>query len=146
MDRHIQPEGNVFVFIGINPSTADASINDATVRKWISFSKRWGASRFIVGNIFAYRATDVNELKYAEDPIGIDNPKHIASICQEADIIIPCWGNSSKVPKNLQYCISWMENTIREQGKPIKCFGVTGSGDPKHPLMLGYNTQLIDWN
>ncbi|MDF5058816.1 hypothetical protein P3593_24175, partial [Vibrio parahaemolyticus] len=24
-------------------------------------------------------------------------------------------------------------------------FGVTGSGDPKHPLMLGYSTKLVPW-
>jgi len=59
LERDVQPEGKVFAFFGVNPSTADASLDDATVRKWIGFSKVNGARRFVVGNVFAYRSTDV---------------------------------------------------------------------------------------
>jgi len=30
-------------------------------------------------------------------------------------------------------------------GKPVKVFGLTAGGDPKHPLMLPYDTPLVDW-
>jgi hypothetical protein len=34
---------------------------------------------------------------------------------------------------------------LQTSGKPVKHFGLTQSGDPKHPLMLGYDTKLIEW-
>jgi hypothetical protein len=58
LERTVAMTGPVYAFFGVNPSTADASIDDATVRKWIGFTKKWGGSRFIVGNVFAYRSTD----------------------------------------------------------------------------------------
>ena len=70
LDRMVSDSGPVYAFFGVNPSTADASVDDATVRKWRGFVQRWGGSRFIVGNVFAYRATDVNELATAVDPFG----------------------------------------------------------------------------
>ncbi len=98
LDRVIGITGPVYAFFGVNPSTADASLDDATVRKWIGFCKRWGASRLIVGNVFAYRATDVRELTKVNDPHGPDIGVHLRDFITEADILVPCWGNTTKVP------------------------------------------------
>ena len=57
LDRVVGMDGPVFAFFGINPSTADATENDQTVRKWIGFTKTWGGSRFIVGNVWPLRIT-----------------------------------------------------------------------------------------
>lgn len=145
LDRKIAPAGPVYAFFGINPSTADANVDDATVRKWIGFCKRWGASRFIVGNAFAYRATDVRELAKAEDPHGPDIGDHITAIIEEADILVPCWGNTTKVPPKLQEFFDVLIDALVSSEKPVKCFGLTKAGDPMHPLMLGYSTPLVPW-
>jgi hypothetical protein len=42
-------------FIGLNPSTADESQDDPTVRRCIDFAKRWGAGALCMTNIFAFR-------------------------------------------------------------------------------------------
>ncbi|WHI48961.1 DUF1643 domain-containing protein [Microbulbifer sp. VAAF005] len=63
--------GNVFAYFGVNPSTADETIDDQTVKKWIGFTAKNSGSRFVVGNVFAYRATEVNELASTEDPVGL---------------------------------------------------------------------------
>ena len=70
LDRTVSDSGPVYAFFGVNPSTADASVDDATVRKWRGFVQRWGGSRFIVGNVFAYRSTDVRQLAAVEDAFG----------------------------------------------------------------------------
>lgn len=138
--------GPVYAFFGVNPSTADATLDDATVRKWTGFVKRWGGSRFIVGNVFAYRATDVRELATLPGPVlGDPNWDHLRAICAEADILVPCWGNRTKVPKSLWYAFGAPVQLCRASGKPVRTFGLTASGDPKHPLMLGYDTPLIDF-
>ena len=139
------PDSPVYAFFGINPSTADANVNDATVRKWIGFVQRWRGSRFIVGNLFAYRSTDVKALATVDDPFGDDIGEHITDIITEADVLVPCWGNTSKIPPKHAYAVDIMLDALMTSGKPVKCFGFTKSGDPKHPLMLGYDTELVDW-
>lgn len=135
-------DGPVYAFFGVNPSTADAALDDATVRKWSGFVKRWGGSRYIVGNVFAYRATDVRELARCADPVGRDNLAYLTMICAEADILVPCWGNETKVPKALRHHFRITMDALRGLAKPVKTFGLSKDGDPLHPLMLGYNTAL----
>ena len=145
LDRTVSDSGPVFAFFGVNPSTADASSDDSTVRKWRGFTQRWGGSRFIVGNVFAYRATDVRQLATVEDAFGDLIGDHTTSIITEADILVPCWGNTSKVPPSLRYAFGELMDALLSSGKPVKCFGLTASGDPRHPLMLGYSTSLVDY-
>lgn len=134
----------VFAYFGVNPSTADATIDDRTVSKWIGFTERNGGSRFIVGNVFAYRATDVKELSTAKDPIGPDNDNHILQIISEADILVPCWGSRNKIPPALQFRLDEVLSMLSQSGKPVLTFGLTQSNDPKHPLMLPYTTDLVE--
>lgn len=142
LDRRVADEGSVYAFFGVNPSTADASLDDATVRKWRGFVSRWGGSRFIVGNVFAFRATDVRELARCADPVGRENLAYLMMICAEADILVPCWGNESKVPKTLRHQFKITLDALSGLGKPVKSFGRSKAGDPLHPLMLGYATPL----
>lgn len=146
LDRDVgMYSGPTYAFFGVNPSTADATLDDATVRKWTGFVKTWGGRRFIVGNVFAYRATDVGELATAADPWGADNSHHIQQIMAEADVLVPCWGSRSKLPPKLRSSLDEVGTMLRSLGKPCKVFGITASGDPKHPLMLGYSTQMMEW-
>lgn len=142
LERTVAMEGPVYAFFGINPSTADASLDDATVRKWIGFVKRWGGSRFIVGNVFAFRSTDVKALATVEDAFGDDIGEHTADIIEAADILVPCWGDQGKVPPQLRFAFDVLLEALTCSGKPVMHFGLTKGGDPKHPLMLGYDTPL----
>lgn len=144
----VGPEPKVFAFFGVNPSTADASLDDATVRKWRGFTIRNGGSKFIVGNVFSYRATDVKVLGQLVDSVplrGDDHHKYIHEIIAEADVLVPCWGGLAKMPKILRAYPSSLMGLLLKSGKPILHFGVTGCGQPKHPLMLGYDTPLTPW-
>lgn len=145
LEREVAESGKVFAYFGINPSTADATIDDQTVKKWKGFTLRNGGARFLVGNVFAYRATKVAELKSVGDPHGPENLRHILAIISEAEVLVPCWGNATKVPRSLRHCIGVLENRLFESGKPVLCFGHTTKGDPTHPQMLGYNTPLVPY-
>lgn len=142
--------GKTVAFFGINPSTADAETDDATVRKWRGFCERWGAARFIVGNVFAYRAIDVRELAQAQNPLGPENISRLLEITDDADALIPCWGSRFKLPEVLWHRVNLLEDRLRviasASGKPLLCFGRTKSGDPRHPLMLPYITKLEDFS
>ena len=64
-------EGRTLMFLMVNPSTADAEQDDATIRKCLGFAERNGFGRIVVGNLFAYRAKDVNALRKAIDPVDL---------------------------------------------------------------------------
>ena len=144
LERSVAMDGPVYAFFGINPSTADAQLDDATVQKWVGFCKRWGASRFIVGNVWPLRAKDVRALATAPRwiGIGVENQRHILAMADEADVLVPCWGDRAKVPRAMHNEIDELLSLLRGTGKPVMHFGLTKGGDPKHPLMLGYDTQL----
>lgn len=137
--------GKVVAFFGINPSTADAELDDSTVRKWTGFCRRWGVPRYIVGNVFAFRATDVGALYHAENAVGPENLRHLKQIIADADVLVPCWGSSDKVFKSMRGRLQTLLYILQSSGKPVMHFGLTKSGDPKHPLMLGYDTPLTEW-
>ncbi|MBB5190088.1 hypothetical protein HNQ50_000798 [Silvimonas terrae] len=145
LERTVGMTGPVYAFFGINPSTADGSVDDATVSKWIGFTKVWGGSRFIVGNVFAFRATDVRVMVKAGDPFGPYNDTHIQQIIEDADILVPCWGRRSKVPDTLRCYLDDLLDVLVDSGKPVMHLGLTKDGDPKHPLMLAYSTKLQEW-
>lgn len=146
LDREVSMIGSVvYGFFGVNGSTAGPVDNDQTVSKWMGFATRNDGARMIVGNPFAYVATDVKELRQVDDPIGPDNDRYLAEIIAEADVLVPCWGDRGKLPRRLRSRLDDVAGMLRASGKPIKCFGVTLAGDPLHPLYLPYSTRLIDW-
>lgn len=145
LERKVQQHGIVFAYFGVNGSTATADEDDHTVRKWNAFTRIHGGRRYLVGNAFGFRARDVNKLARQTDPIGSENGHHLAAIMAEADVLVPCWGNRMKVPQHLRWRFDALRNQLFETGKPVRVFGFTKSGDPKHPLTLSYETPLTEW-
>lgn len=128
----------------MNPSTADADLDDHTVRKWRGFGHRLGWGRLIVGNVFSFRATDVTRLAAEPDPFGPHHRKHQDRIIKDADLLVPCWGARGKVPRSLRPEFDALLSLLLATGKPVMCWGQTASGDPRHPLTLGYHTALVE--
>ncbi|MEY2117306.1 DUF1643 domain-containing protein [Rhodanobacter sp. FW106-PBR-R2A-1-13] len=145
LERNVGLTGIVIAYFGVNPSTADSETEDATSRKWAGFARVNGARRYIAGNAFAFRATDVRRLATADDPVGSENAAYLQGIIADADILVPCWGSRRKLPPPLWPQLDQLAGLLRASGKPIKVLGITASGDPAHPLVLGYRTPLTDW-
>ena len=145
LERDVQEEGLVAALCGVNPSTADAVENDATIRKDIGFARVHGWRRIIKINKFAYRATDVRELATAFDPIGPECDDHLRAVLEEADILVPCWGPLAKLPKRLRRRYIEVARLMQRTGKPVMCLGTAGDGQPRHTLMLAYETPLVPW-
>ena len=150
LDREIGPcgfpsRGPKVVWIMVNPSTADANIDDATIRKVTSFTEKLGGARFVVGNLFAYRATDIREFALEFDPIGTMNDANLYEIIAEADILIFAWGSAAKLPAHLRLRFLDIVQLAEHLKKTPQCLGVCKDGMPRHPLMLPYKTNLSDW-
>ncbi len=132
------------MFIGVNPSTADETRDDPTIRKCIGFTKRWGYSALCMTNLFAFRATDPGDMKRAADPVGEDNQRHLLKCASKAAIIVAAWGANGKYRnQDLTVLVSLRENI----GIPIMCLRHTPKGgDPEHPLYVPYAVQPIPFD
>ena len=132
--------------IMVNPSTADAEQDDATIRRLRGFGARHGWGKLIVGNLFAWRATDVRDLGKVADPVGPDNARHIAAMLCEADRVIFAWGPLAKQPRyhrHIWRAVSLAAGLALKQPHSI---GVPAKdGHPRHPLMLAYAEPIIEW-
>lgn len=145
LERELQLLGIVVAFFGVNPSEADSILPDQTDMKWRGFGRLLGARKYIAGNPFAFRSKNVRDLARAIDPVGPFNDAHLEQIIADADLLVPCWGDRAKVPRELRPHIDALAQRILKSGKPVRIFGLTKGGDPKHPLMLGYDTTLVEW-
>lgn len=137
-------------FVMLNPSTADASIDDPTIRKCMGFARRWGAGGIWVVNLFAYRATDPRGLLSAGDPIGPHNDGWVKTAFQDIDctpLVVAAWGacGGAANQRLLAPRVSWFRSLARDLGVPLQCLGTTRTGAPRHPLMLAYDTPLRPW-
>lgn len=139
---HSEP---VVTFIMLNPSTADASVDDATIRKCIGFAQRWRCGGIEVGNLFAFRATNPADMKKAADPVGPENWRHLEVICvgaQESGGRVVCaWGANGGLKtqdsKFLQRCVhDW-------NCRPMALRMTVKSRMPEHPLYVPYDTQPV---
>lgn len=64
---------NKVMFIGLNPSTADETEDDPTIRRCINFAKSWGYVGLEMTNLFAFRATAPKDMKNTKEPIETVN-------------------------------------------------------------------------
>lgn len=129
----------------VNPSTADATTDDATIRKVRGFAARFGWSKVIVGNVFAYRATDISELEGAADPIGPENEAHLHGILSDAQSVVCAWGTLNKLPFSHRERWRLVAKLAHETGQTLQCLGTVKDGHPRHPLMISYSVPLEVW-
>lgn len=144
-DDLIEPDGTpVFAnervcWVMLNPSTADASVDDPTIRRCMGFTDSWGYRSLVVVNLFALRATDPRELVVADDPWGPDNGLYLDYWVGASSLVVAAWGGS--YPKQRRSTAEAALGDLRDAG--AKCLGKTRAGDPCHPLYLKADTPLV---
>lgn len=142
--------GGAVLFVCLNPSTADGARDDATVRRMVGFARAWGHRELLVGNLFAYRATDPRELRSVADPIGPENTQHLIAMAGRADRIVAAWGADWMVRQGSSYYArarelrAWPRRVweLLSAHGVVECLGTTRDGHPRHPLRLAADTPL----
>lgn len=129
-------------WIMLNPSTADASADDPTIRRCMLFTRREGYGGIIVVNLCAVRSTDPKALLVEPDPIGKDNAEYILGAIHEAKLVIGAWG---AVHKKIAPFAEMVADLIRKEGIKVMCLGVTATGQPRHPLYVSGFEPLVEW-
>jgi hypothetical protein len=130
---------NYCMFVGLNPSTADETNDDPTIRRCIQFAKDWGYGALCMTNIFAFRATDPKVMKVAVDPIGEENDAILIHHALFAGVVIAAWGtNGVHLFRNIR-----VKRAMTENGIELKCLRKTKAGHPEHPLYVPADTVPI---
>ena len=131
-------------FIGLNPSTADESVDDATIRRCIGFARAWGKGGILMLNLYAYRATDPREMWAAQkrgvDIVGgLDNwvdslKRYVAEF--DCEMVIAAWGGHGRK----------RQDDVEPRWPGLLCLDLNTDGTPKHPLYLKSDLQprLLD--
>ena len=132
--------GQPLVWVMLNPSTADAEKDDATIRRVRNFTKREGYPGFVVVNIYAFRATYPKDLRKAPDPVGPNNLEHVSQQVADRRVVV-AWGNNwyplpsaYKIAEAVVYC-----------ARSVYCLGRTKQKQPCHPVRLSKDTPLELW-
>ncbi|MFK7860675.1 MAG: DUF1643 domain-containing protein [Granulosicoccus sp.] len=116
------------VFIGLNPSTGDASSDDPTIRRCMGFAHDWGYRQLTVVNLFAYRTPSPSMLKCVPVPEGPGNRAALRKACREADNIVAAWGTHGLYLNQAHRLAKlWAPYALN-------CIGQTKNLQPVHPL------------
>lgn len=125
----------------LNPSTADADKDDATIRRCMGFAKRWGFGGIVVANIFGLRSTNPKMLKLAEDPIGPKNDEALVAAVAHQPLVICAWG----IHGSLRDRGREVAQRLDDRGVTLHHLGLTAKGHPRHPLRLRRDLRPTRW-
>ncbi len=137
--EHIKGKG-IVCFVMLNPSTADGTHDDPTIRRCIGFAKRWGYNALSVRNLFPWRATDPKELKTAISVTGGRRGDNELLAAMTADLVVAAWGANVPYSRDVE-AIHLFKGSFPT--KPIVCLGLTKNRSPKHPLYVKAETDPV---
>lgn len=138
LHRHWGNGSRVVNFIGLNPSTADETLDDPTIKKCMKFARSWGYDGIVMTNIFAWRDTSPDEMKKAVEPIGEANDKYLLTVATDASLVIAAWSQHGSFNNR--------STDVRKVLRDIPLHILKmGASEPWHPLYLKDSTQPIEW-
>lgn len=137
----LHPERGTALFLMLNPSTADASVDDPTIRRCRGFAKAWGCNGLTVANLFALRSTDPAQLLVHADPIGPLNDDWLRRVAREYGDVVCAWGAHSMASGRG----SIVARLMTDAGARLWCLGSTKHGAPRHPLYVRADQPLLPW-
>lgn len=140
----VKPDVPYALFIGMNPSGAEAHVNDLTIAKEWTWTTRFGFRLYRKMNVATYRWTDSRTIDIAdvEGLIWRDNFSLIRSTARDAGLIVLSTGQP---PDSFAQAARDLFAMLTEAGFALKCFGTTKAGWPKHTSRIAYATPLVDF-
>ena len=126
------------LFVGLNPSTADATDDDPTIRRCIRFARDWGYGGLLMGNLFGVVSSDPRVLLTAPDPVGEQTDEWLARLVERAGVVVAAWGAFPEARERAQ--------TVVDSGVlgSFTVLGLTNDGHPRHPLYMRADCRPLD--
>lgn len=134
--------GPFLVYVMLNPSTADAHRDDATLLRCAGFARRESATGFAVVNLFSHRSTDPAGLRTVTDPVGPHNNSFLHhTTALPGATVIAAWGEHGI----LHGRAAEVTTALARRGITLHCLAVNSSGQPGHPLRLPASAPLVSY-
>ena len=142
----------VLVFVGLNPSRANETRDDPTLRRLQGFAEVWGYHHLVVLNLFARISASPSILSRCTEPVGSSN-----------DQILRCWFERWKRQSTWDLWLGWgnggslmkrnesVLKMVSEASDPEEnhrlpfVVGLTKAGHPRHPLYLPNGVRRYAW-
>ncbi len=125
---------NVMV-IGLNPSRADESVDDPTIRRVRQLAASWGFGGIYMLNLFAWITPYPEELTSCVDPIA-ENDDKLQAYSNKCQQIVFAWGVTET---------NGRDKKMLSMFPKAKCIAINLDGSPKHPLYVKKGAQLVDY-
>lgn len=136
-----QPELPRVLWVMLNPSTADAEQDDATIRKCIAFARAWGCGGIEVCNLYAFRTVSPLVLQSAGYPVGPRNLETLrAMLANHTGPVVAAWGTHA------QHSLGeWLRFEALNAGQPLYYLRRNKDGTPGHPLYIPLAAERVEW-
>ena len=121
------------MYIGLNPSTADAEKDDPTITRLKGLTNMLGYGGFYMLNLFTNITPYPKQIDYTDNK----SFKYLRMFANKASIIVFCWGNFEIAKNRAREVIKMFPESY--------CFGVNKDISPKHPLYLKSTTKLVKY-
>lgn len=141
LSRRWGTRSGLVVWIMLNPSTADANVDDPTIRRCMKFTERFEYEAMMVVNLYAFRSPDPRQLRQQSDPVGPNNYYWVRDVCEDGALLVAAWGSLKKLPAYMGTILEMLDG----RGQTLNCLGITKNGSPRHPLYLKSDARLIPW-
>lgn len=125
------------MFIGLNPSTADETQNDPTIKRVISFARQWGYGGVYMCNCFPYISTDPAALQLNND--NSINDQYLKLVADECKTVVFAWGAFEVVRS------TGRDQQLTAMFPGAMALQINADGSPRHPLYVPSKTQLINY-
>lgn len=143
LTRTWDPAVRLMRFVMLNPSTADAEVEDPTIRRCMGFAHRFGFGGISVLNLYAWRATRPADLWKSPDPVGPENDDLLRAVfvdaAEHSGIVVAAWGVNAPDERVREVCRMTYAMDV------LHCLGTTRRGAPRHPLYLPNAAELTPW-
>jgi hypothetical protein len=137
LHRMWEPNLGVVMFVGLNPSTADETMDDPTIRRCVAFARSWGFGSLCMTNLFAYRATQPADMLAQDDPVGPATDEYLLSIASVAGVVVAAWG--------VHGVHRGRGDQVRAMLPRLHYLRLTKDGHPGHPLYLPASLAPVPW-
>ncbi len=132
-------DGPRVVWVMLNPSTADADVDDPTIRRVMRFTRDWGYDGCTVLNVYAWRATKPGDLPDSDErAAGPHWREHFTeALSNPFSMVVAAWGaHATRTAQELATVLLKRKAFVN-----LMCLGVTKYGYPRHPLYVPADTE-----
>jgi hypothetical protein len=127
------------MFIGLNPSQANAEKDDNTIKRVRAIATNLGYGGIYMCNCFSYISTNPKFLQAETIEAMMKNAEVLKLVASRCKDVFFAWGNFKVVSK------SGIDKKLLEAFPNAKALFINQNGSPKHPLFCRTNIQPVSF-